>query len=113
RMLVVRAAEEANPVRTMLARPGEALPVLKLQKGRGGAAPAGGIHECALATVALVDDSFDGVGDVAGRGSFRSIRRPRPGRRLRIGRHCPGLAADCEPLFLDLRNQQIETLLEN
>ena len=100
RVLVVSAAEKAQPIRRVLVRSRPAVEVVELEPFRRGATPALAVDEGAAAPVALVDKAPDRVGHVArGAGTvFDGFLR---------------LASDGEALLLDLLDQEVETALDD
>jgi len=71
-VLIVRTAEQADPVRSVETRSREPVPVIEFQGASFGAPAAMLVGERAAATVALEDRALDGVGDVT-----RNATRPR------------------------------------
>ena len=64
-VLVVRPAEQADPVRSVEMRSGKAVLVIEFQGASLGAPPAALLRERAAAAIALVDGALDLIGDVA------------------------------------------------
>src|SRR5947207_2898561 len=102
-------------------RAGEAVHVVELEEGGRCATAAVSVEEGAPAAVALIDEALRGVRDVARRRrrdilsrfpnrsiTWRSVRRRRRG--VSLG---PLPPADRKALLLHLRDQQIESLLED
>ncbi|HEX9575702.1 MAG TPA: hypothetical protein VF994_16525, partial [Myxococcales bacterium] len=101
-MLIVRTAEQADPVRSVETRSREPVPVIEFQGASFGAPAAMLVGERAAATVALEDRALDGVGDVT---RTRLVRV--------VARGLSRLPTRGEPLLLDLFDQQVECLFED
>src|SRR5712692_2874337 len=101
-VLVVRTAEQADPVRSVEMRSREAVAVIEFQ-GAGLRAPAAAlVGERAAASVALEDRALDRVGNVT-RTRFVGV----------FGRGLSRLPALGEALLLHLFDQQVECLFED
>src|ERR1700694_5846546 len=95
RMLVVRAAEEPDPVDIVPVCARESVHVIEFQRSSLAAAPPPLVRERAAPFVAFVDRSFDRIRKVARAAGFL-LRRP------------PALPAPCESPLLDVLDQEIE-----
>src|SRR5712692_1514268 len=101
-VLVVRTAEQADPVRSVEMRSREPVLVIELQGASLRAPAAALVGERAAATVALIDLALDRVGNVT--------------RRWCVGLFARGLSrppARGEALLLHLLDQQVECFFEN
>src|SRR5713101_6720650 len=101
-VLVVRTAEQVDPVRSVEMRSREPVPVIELQGASLGAPPATLVGEGAAATVALEDRALDGVGNVT---RTRCVGV--------FGRGLSRLAALGEALLLHVVDQHVECLFED
>ncbi len=101
-VLVVRTAEQADPVRSVERRSCEAVAVIEFQ-GACLAAPAAMlVGERAAATVALEDLAFDGVRDVTRRRCVRVF-----------GRSPSRFPTRRESLLLHVLDEQVECVLDD
>jgi len=101
-VLVVRTAEQADPVRSVEMRSRKPVAVIEFQAARLGAPPAALVLERAAATVTLEDRALDRVGYVTRTRFVRCFSRGRS-----------SLPARREALLLHVFDQQVECLLED
>jgi hypothetical protein len=101
-VLVVRATEETDSIRTMEMRAREPIEVIEFQEASLSAPAAALVGVRATAAVALVDLAFDGVGNVTRKRGLRLFWRS-------LSR----LPTRGESLLLDVVDQQVECLLED
>src|SRR6266852_7337192 len=101
-VLVVRTAEQADPVRSVEMRSRKAIAVIEFQGASLGAPPAMPVGERAAATVAFEDLALDRVGNVT-RTRCAAV----------FARALPHLPAGGEALLLHVLDQHVERLFED